>query len=166
MQAADRRGVMLYGWMKSLVLYLIMSGLVLNMAPSGNYRKYISFFAGLLIVIIMVRPLSFLLKFNTEDLERLVYGMESYMQDKSIFKDRDDIYDYYDMGVKTTIITSLKNMGYDIEDVNVITDKDKKPVSVTLYIKGNLTDTETDIVKKYIFEVYYVDVDSINIVRR
>lgn len=157
---------MLYGWMKSLVLYLIMSGLVLNIAPAGNYRKYISFFAGLLIVIIMVRPLSFLLKFNTEDLERLAYGMESYMEDKSIFKDRDDMYDYYDMGVKTTIITSLENMGYDIEDVNVITDKDKKPISVTLYMKGSLTDTEVSIIKKYIFEVYYVDVDSINIVRR
>lgn len=157
---------MLYGWMKSLVLYLIMSGLVLNMAPSGNYRKYISFFAGLLIVIIMVRPLSFLLKFNAEDLERLAYGMESYMQDKSIFKDRDNMYDYYDMGVKTAILTSLEAMGYDIEDAAVITNQDKKPVSVTLYIKGSLNDTEVNIIKNYIFEVYYVDVDSINIVRR
>ncbi len=157
---------MLYGWMKGLVLYLILSGLVLNLAPSGNYRKYISFFSGLLIVIIMARPISFLFNFKADDIERFTYGMESYMNRESIFKNADDMYDYYDMGIKTSIIMSVEDMGYEIDDANVITDKEGKPINITLYIKGSLSDTEKSIIKKYIFEVYYVDEGSINIVRR
>lgn len=157
---------MLYGWMKSLIIYLIISGMVLNLTPSGNYKKYISFFTGLLVVIILAKPLTMIFKFSVGDLEKITYGMEYYFENNKILSDSDDMYDYYDMGVRDSIRVSVEELGYQVLDVSITTDENKNILGVKIILNESSNHVDEDEIKNRLIEVYYLKKDSINIVKR
>ena len=68
---------MLYGWMKSLVIYLIFAGAVINLSPSGNYKKYIKFFTGIVAIIILMKPISYIFGFDESTIEDSISNIES-----------------------------------------------------------------------------------------
>ncbi|MDE6025906.1 MAG: stage III sporulation protein AF [Lachnospiraceae bacterium] len=157
---------MLYGWMKSLIIYLVISGMVLNMTPSGNYKKYISFFTGLLVVIILAKPLTLIFRFSVGDLEKITYSMESYFENRKILSDGDDMYDYYDMGIRDSIRVSVEELGYKVLDVSVTTDEDKNLLNVKIILNEDSKNVDEDAIKNHLIDVYYLEKSSINIVKR
>ena len=46
----------IYGWMKGLAFFFIFMTAVLNCLPDQKYRKYVRFFLGMLLLILMTRP--------------------------------------------------------------------------------------------------------------
>ncbi len=46
-----------YGWVKSILFFLILMSLLETLLPSKAYGKYIRFFAGIVLILIAVRPL-------------------------------------------------------------------------------------------------------------
>lgn len=57
----------IYGWVKNLVCFYIFITAILHLLPKESYRKYIRFFTGLLLVILVLTPIFSLLR-NKEDL--------------------------------------------------------------------------------------------------
>lgn len=53
MAAADA----LYGWMKNLAIFFLFMTAVLNVLPDENYRKYIRFFLGIVMILVFTQPL-------------------------------------------------------------------------------------------------------------
>lgn len=158
---------MLYGWMKSLIIYLIMSGLVINLAPGSNYKKYIGFFTGLIVIIIISEPISYVFNISGGDIDKLVASVEGYMTSRSSLETQDNIYDYYDMSLSETIKYSLNEEGYEVSDIEVITDDEEHILKCTVSInKKEISETWEINIKKHISDVYNVDFDSIYIVRR
>ena len=159
---------MLYGWMKSLIIYLIFAGAVINLSPSGNYKKYIKFFTGIVAIIILMKPISYIFGFD----ESVVYGsfedigsFSQYNEDLSL----DEMVDYYDMGLSEAIRIELCDRGFMVEEISVITDKDGKLLGCTIYIdkKSELDyKFQEDSIKKYLFQVYNLENHNINVVRR
>ncbi len=49
---------LIYGWMKNLAFFFIFMTAVLNCLPDNRYRKYVRFFLGMLVIIILARPLT------------------------------------------------------------------------------------------------------------
>ena len=47
----------IYGWMKGLAFFFIFMTAVLNCLPDQKYRKYVRFFLGMLLLILMTGPL-------------------------------------------------------------------------------------------------------------
>lgn len=45
-------------WMKSIILFSIMISMVFRLLPGKQYEKYVRIFAGLLLILIVVQPLS------------------------------------------------------------------------------------------------------------
>lgn len=45
-----------YGWVRNLVCFYIFMTAVLHLLPKESYRKYIRFFTGLLLVILVLTP--------------------------------------------------------------------------------------------------------------
>lgn len=45
----------LYDWMYQITFYLVIFTAALQLLPSGNYRKYVRFFVGL-VLILLVTP--------------------------------------------------------------------------------------------------------------
>lgn len=47
----------LYQWLQDLAVYLILVSAVLQALPKESYRKYIRFFAGLVLIVLLMTPL-------------------------------------------------------------------------------------------------------------
>lgn len=43
-------------WVKNIVCYLCFAQIVEQLLPQGNYRKYVRFFCGLLLIVIVISP--------------------------------------------------------------------------------------------------------------
>ncbi len=162
---------MLYGWMKTLIVYLIFSGAIINMSPSGNYKRYINLFTGLIVIVILSNPISYIFNLKSADVDILAKSVGKYMEYNQQLESYGEIYDYYDISISEAIRISLEEKGYTIEKVEVITNGELL-VSCRIYCnrKSNCsTEDNTNIeinIKNYVSQVYNVDFDSIYIVRR
>ena len=46
----------LYGWLQDVSYYLILTTAVIYALPSGSYRKYVRFFTGLVLILMILTP--------------------------------------------------------------------------------------------------------------
>ena len=46
----------IYEWVKNLSFYLVLVTALLQMLPDSDYRKYIRFFCGLLLTVLLAQP--------------------------------------------------------------------------------------------------------------
>ncbi len=47
----------LYEWIQNLAFYLVMVTAVLHAVPGESYKKYVRFFTGLVLILMMLTPL-------------------------------------------------------------------------------------------------------------
>ena len=47
----------IYEWMENLAFYLVILVAVMQMIPNKTYQKYIRFFAGLILILMLSTPL-------------------------------------------------------------------------------------------------------------
>lgn len=48
----------IFDWVKGIVFYLILLTVVTNLLPSKKYEKYVKLFTGMLMVIIVIKPIT------------------------------------------------------------------------------------------------------------
>ena len=63
----------LYEWVWNVAVYLLLVTAVTNVLPGDTYRKYLKFFTGVCLVIVMTQPLFSL------------FGMEEQLENASRF---------------------------------------------------------------------------------
>ena len=51
----------IYSWVKNLVCFYILLTVVLHLLPKQNYQKYVRFFSGILLTILVISPILSLL---------------------------------------------------------------------------------------------------------
>ena len=66
-------------WVKSIAFFLILSGLVYQMLPDSRFKKYVWFFMGLVLTLMVLSPLLNL--WNLENV--LVQAVETFSLDRS-----------------------------------------------------------------------------------
>lgn len=159
---------MLYGWMKSLIIYLVLSGMVMNMIPGKNYKNYINSFMGLIMLIILAEPLSYIFHISSGDISGFANELERYIDDGKGAEVYDSIYNYYEMSLSESIRYDIAQRGCKADEVEIITDDEDNILRCTMYLdkKTDVSEEVRDEVKNYISEVYNVDVNNIYIVRR
>ena len=160
---------MLYGWMKSLIIYLIFAGAIINMSPSGNYKKYIRFFTGIVAIIILMKPISYIFSFDESKLYSGLNGLDKLEEISGEDINYETIMDYYDLSMTESIRMELTDRGFNVEAVEVVTDRDDKLLSCRVYISKNSEldfEFEENNIKKYVNEVYNLSFDNIYVVRR
>lgn len=47
----------IYQWLQNLAFYMILVTIVIQVLPNNSYQKYIRFFSGLILVILLAAPL-------------------------------------------------------------------------------------------------------------
>ena len=160
----------MYGWMKSIVIYIILSGIVINMAPSGSYKKYIRFFTGLIMFFVIAKPVSFLFEMDTSDIDVALKKYKTYEMEESYLGD--DISDYLDISIEKSIEKIFIDEGFKPYNVELITNNEYKILKCTInyiYSEGNnssLDEVTRDKIKNKISDVYNVEKDNIYIVSR
>ncbi len=49
-------------WIRTIVTYLILIAVILNVIPSDQYKRYVRLFFGVILVLLIARPLLVLFK--------------------------------------------------------------------------------------------------------
>ena len=60
----------IYQWMKNLSFYLVLLSVLLQMIPGEQYKKYVKFFAGMILIMMLLKPMTGLFGM-TDSLERI-----------------------------------------------------------------------------------------------
>ena len=47
----------LYGWIQNIAVYLIVAAAVMHAVPGKDYGKYVRFFSGLVLILLLFTPL-------------------------------------------------------------------------------------------------------------
>lgn len=156
---------MLFGWMKSLIFYLLLATIVTHMAPSNQYKQYIRYFIGLVVIVLLASPLKFMFEFGSGDLQELLIEISHIEGQETSEGVGGTITDYYGMGFREGIKKELAS--YPVEDVAIITDAEENLLQCTIYLtEGKATDEMELEIKKYISDVYNLDDVRIYVVRR
>lgn len=48
----------LYGWIQNIVYYLIFVTIIINLLPAGKYEKYLRLFAGVILILLVIQPIT------------------------------------------------------------------------------------------------------------
>lgn len=81
-----------YSWVKNIAFYLILVAMLTHILPNSNYKKYVKFFTGLLLVIIVISPVIKLLQ--AEDTLDQSYLIESIKEEYSSIKNSNEDVEY------------------------------------------------------------------------
>lgn len=68
----------LYEWLQNIAFYLVLTTAVMHIVPNHTYTKYIRFFTGLLLVVMLAGPV--LKVFGMEQKFTEIYVSEEYKQ--------------------------------------------------------------------------------------
>lgn len=82
----------IYTWMKNIVFYLVIITAVLEVLPGTTYQKYIRFFTGLVLMMLLLTPFLSLIRadeiftelhhnYEYEQYKREIQEQEEYLQD-------------------------------------------------------------------------------------
>lgn len=74
----------IYRWMQNLAVYMVLVTAFLQALPENSYRKYVRFFCGLLLTVLLVQPVLNLMGaagrvtelYRTAEYEQMVKEME------------------------------------------------------------------------------------------
>lgn len=66
----------IYQWIQNLACYMILITAVIQILPNNSYRKYIRFFCGLILIIVLAAPMLEL--FGAEENLRRIYREARY----------------------------------------------------------------------------------------
>ena len=77
----------LYSWVESLVCYYILLSAVTNFLPDNSFKKYIQYYLGLLLILVMLSPV-FQVTGIQKEIDRCVEEMEENLQDREAWEEK------------------------------------------------------------------------------
>lgn len=121
-----------YGWVKSIIYYMIFLSAANNLLADSKYEKYVRLFAGMVLILIVVSPLTGSLRLNEQisslfqsitfqadakDLKADLWGMEDKRMDQMIHT--------YEEAVEKDIAAMAEGEGLSCREAKVTIDRDK-----------------------------------------
>ncbi len=74
----------LYEWVRNVACYLVLVTAVMQVLPNKDYEKYIHFFTGLVLVLMLLTPI--LKIFGNEDIFSKIYNQDTYEEQMQQFR--------------------------------------------------------------------------------
>ncbi len=180
--------VFLYTWIQDVAVYVILVSLITNLLPKNQYEKYVRLFTGMVLIILLMKPVSTFLKLS-DDFDTF-FSLDIYKQElkrwELDFGDWDEIYEYkmmegYEIQVKQQLELLLQEENYELGSVEVEFEKDTKGESygkiaglkISLKDKGDLIsdspfsfsyeNLETTRIKEKVCEYYQLEKEQVEI---
>ncbi|MDO4327040.1 MAG: stage III sporulation protein AF [bacterium] len=114
------------GWVQNIAYYMIFMTVVLSLLPAKQYEKYVRFFAGIILILLVIKPFlgglrledeishfyqEFSLKQDTAELEQKILGVEQ-QQKKMILAQ-------YEAAVREDIRQMADSSGFSVRELEV-----------------------------------------------
>lgn len=119
----------------TLVVAVILITIIEMILPSGNNKKYIKFFGGIILVIITLTPLINVL--NTDiNITNFINDNQIEVSNMEYEISEDYIYESYIDNLEKDIIKRLEENGYEVIDIDLIIEKETyTPSEIELEVK-------------------------------
>lgn len=85
----------LYEWMKNISFYMVLISAIFTILPGEEYKKYIQFFSGFVLIILLITP--FLRLFGIDEDLMKVYQNKEYKQQVEEMKMMDRYFENVDI---------------------------------------------------------------------
>ena len=84
----------IYSWIKCLAIFYILLTMLIHLVPTGKYQRYVRFFMGLLLMVMLITPMlsilekaktlpeSFSSLYQQEEKKRLTLDLENLQKEK------------------------------------------------------------------------------------
>ena len=69
----------LYEWIKDIAIYMLLVSVIVNLLPKNHYEKYVRLFTGMVMIILMIKPLSSFL--NLQEQLDTFFSLDIYKQE-------------------------------------------------------------------------------------
>lgn len=166
----------------TLVAAIVMITIIEMILPSGNNKKYVKFFSGVILVMIVITPMISAL--NSEiNVEELVKQNQIEVLNVEQNVNHDYIYDSYNQNLKNDIVKRLEENGYKVMSIKLVTDKNTyepsdlevvlkhddgviQPVVIDVFRNSNssLSNYDKEVIKTIINTNYGIKKSNIEIV--
>lgn len=169
---------------KKLAVFYVISSLLISMSSNEKYKKYISTFVGIVMIIILINPVFSLFSHDLRSKKRLSINENEIMLNeiKNEISDINSrnaqrVIEEYKSYIKKDIEEKISEYGLLLTDLEICTDIDS---SGSLYIKSFVADCmgkeegngkinrysgafnpEILEIKKYISDVYKININNI-----
>lgn len=77
----------LYSWVESLVCYYMLLSAVTNFLPDNSFKKYIQYYLGLLLILVMLSPV-FQVTGIQKEIDRCVEELGETFKDRETWEER------------------------------------------------------------------------------
>ena len=84
-----------YGWIQNISVYLIVTAAVMHAVPGKDYGKYIRFFSGLVLILLVFTPL--LKVMGMGDTFHTLYKGKEYEMNRREIEMAEEIYENFDL---------------------------------------------------------------------
>lgn len=64
----------IYDWMENIAFYMVLMVAITQMIPGNEYKKYVKFFAGMILIILLIKPLVHI--FGASEFQSHEYNMQ------------------------------------------------------------------------------------------
>lgn len=69
-----------YEWLENISYYFVLTAVVIHLLPGDNYRKYVRFYLGLVLISIILGPLWNIKNMKFPDFEDASQSLESQLE--------------------------------------------------------------------------------------
>ena len=121
----------MYDWVRNIACYLIFMTVLANVLPSGKYEKYMRLFAGMVLLLLVLKPLTGGLRIE----ERIAYYYKniSFAQEVETLKEessrleeerKERMFVQYREGLAADVARLAESAGFAVRDVRVELEED------------------------------------------
>lgn len=113
----------LYEWIKNITFYLVIITAVIHVIPSSGYKKYVQFFTGLVLVVLLITP--FLKVAGMEHGFYEMYHNTEYEQQKKEIEDTSaylediDVFDYLPEEYRQNVTQEEAEREIEVEEIEI-----------------------------------------------
>ncbi len=147
----------IYNWVKNIVIFYILMTAVLHLLPKSSYQKYVRFFGGLLLVVLLLTPLMELIFKEDYLLNQISY--ESFWQEVDTVrldvegmeaKQQQAYIEEYEKAIAGDVALMARKEELTVQGVRVELSEDLSLVQIGLDV--SLTGEEGIFIKKVTFQ--------------
>lgn len=162
----------IYEWVRSIVIYMILNTVIMNLIGKSSYKKYISVISGMILVLIIITPILEIM--NIEDTIDFYIASNDSSMEAASFKDSlrkmeedqiDEIFAQYKENIWKDVETIIEDENLKLADLSMEINRDENSLTFGHISKMNIKirkEEETNSNKEDIIQFERIEIDPIS----